>query len=154
MHRCLLLLAFALLAAAPPLAGQSQVVGVRDLAFGAVIRGVQTIVLPSDPVRSGRFYISYVPGGRVQVRFTLPSSLTRVGGGGAMQITFRNGDGIIQGTAPGSVPESFNPNATSNVYLLNPNPDANIWLGGRVSPTATQAAGSYVGTVVMSVTFF
>ena len=55
MHRCLLpLVLLALIAAASPLAGQSQVTGIRDLAFGVVIRGVQTTVAPerSDQERA------------------------------------------------------------------------------------------------------
>lgn len=154
MRRCVLLLAFALTTATQPLMGQVQVIGIRDLAFGAVIRGVQTSVSPSDPLRSGQFYINYTVGGRVRLRFTLPNALARVGGGATMPITFRNGDAILQGTAPGSPASSLNPGAVSNEFLLLPNPDANVWIGGRVSPSATQASGTYMGTIVLSVTVF
>jgi hypothetical protein len=154
MRRCLFPLAVAVIAASQPLMGQVQVIGIRDLAFGAVIRGVQTSVSPSDPIRSGQFYLNYSAGGRVRLRFTLPSTLARVGGGATMPISFKNGDAIIQGTAPGSPASSFNPGAVSNEFLLLPNPDANVWIGGRVSPAAAQASGTYVGTIVLSVTVF
>ncbi len=72
------LLAFAV----SPLAAQNTVTGVRDLDFGIVIRGIPNTVLPSDPIRSGRFYVRYRLNRQVQVRLTLPSSLGRVGGGG------------------------------------------------------------------------
>lgn len=152
MSRCGFLLLL-VLAIAAPLAGQTQVSGLRDLTFGAVIRGVQTTVPPSDPVRSGRFYVRYVLGGRIQVRFTLPTTLARVGGGGTLPITFSNSDGIAQGTAPSSPRVTFNPKATTN-FNLTTSPDANFWLGGRVSPAATQATGAYRGTVTMTVVFF
>lgn len=154
MRRCLALLAVALITAATPLMGQVQVTGIRDLNFGAVIPGLQSSVSPTHPIRSGQFYIRYVVGGRVRLRFTLPSSLARVGGGATMPIRFRNGDGIFQETDPGSPPSSFNPNAVANEFLLLPNPDANIWLGGSVTPSTTQATGTYVGTIVLSVTVF
>jgi hypothetical protein len=154
MRRCLALLAVALITAAAPLMGQVQVTGIRDLNFGAVIPGLQTSVSPADPIRSGQFYVRYVAGGRVRLRFTLPSSLTRVGGGATMPIRFRNGDGIFQETDPGSPPSSINPNAASTEFLLLPNPDANIWIGGSVTPSTTQASGTYVGTIVLSVTVF
>lgn len=152
MRRCfpLLLLAFA---AARPLAGQTQVTGLRDLNFGVVISGVQTAVPPSDPVKSGQYYVRYVLGGRVQIRFNLPNTLARVGGGATMPITFRNGDVIAQGTAPSSAPVSFNPNGVYN-FRLTTSPDFNVWLGGRVTPAATQMTGTYSGNVVMNVVFF
>lgn len=152
MRRCLPALILAL-ASAAPLAGQTQVTPIRDLNFGVVIRGVQTMVAPSDPVKSGQFYVRYVQNGRVQIRFTLPTTLARVGGGGTLPITFRNHDAIVQGTAGGSAPASFNPNAAYN-FRLQTSPDLNVWLGGRVSPTAAQPTGIYRGTVIMNVTFF
>ena len=154
MNRCSATLAFlALLAPARPLAGQIQVTGMRDLNFGAVVRGVQTSVLPTDPIKSGRFYLFYVAGGRIQLRMTLPTVLNRVGGGGTMPVDFKNGDAFIQGTAPGSPPNSINPVANTN-FDFGANPDANLWLGGRVLPSGTQAAGAYKGTVVLTVNVF
>jgi hypothetical protein len=156
MSRCLppLFLAVALAAAlAAPLAGQTQVTGIRDLNFGVVIRGVQNTVAPTDPVRSGQYYVRYVVGGRVQIRFTLPTRLNRVGGGGNMPIQFRNTDAVAQGTAAGSVPVTFNPHA-NQTFNLQTSPDFNVWLGGRVSPAANQATGIYRATVIMNVVFF
>jgi hypothetical protein len=153
MRQWRLLLALASLVAAAPLEGQITVTGIRDLDFGVVIRGVQTTVAPNDPIKSGRFYLSYVTGGRVRLRFTLPTTLARIGGGGSMPISFRNGDGFIQNTGPGSPPDFFNPGANIN-FTFTPNPDANLWLGGAVSPSGTQPAGSYRGTIVLTVTAF
>jgi len=153
MRPCPLLPLLLLIAAATPVAGQTTVTGLRDLDFGVVIRGVQTTVSPSDPIQSGRFLVSSSPGTRVQLRFTLPSTLARVGGGGTMPIAFKNGDGIYQGTAPGSPPNAFNPGATTNI-TLSPGPYANVWLGGRVSPSGTQPTGSYRGTIVLTVVVF
>ncbi len=153
MHRCRRLLLFALFALAPPLTAQSTVTGIRDLAFGVVIRGVATTVSPDDPIRSGRFYIRHVLGRQVQVRFTLPTQLARVGGGGTLAISFRNGDAKAQGTAPSSPPIYFNPKANKKIDLTT-SADLFVNLGGQVSPTAAQPAGAYVGTVVLTCTFF
>ncbi len=152
MHRCALPFVLALLAVVRPLAGQSTVTGVRDLAFGAVIRGVATTVAPTDPIRSGRFYIRHVIGRQVQVRFTLPTTLARVGGGGTLAISFRNGDAMAQGTAPGSPQVFFNPKANKKLDLTTSN-DLFVNIGGQVSPTGTQATGSYRGTIVLTVNF-
>jgi hypothetical protein len=153
MRRCAAFLSFVLALAAAPLAGQSQVTGIRDLAFGIVIRGVQTSVSPNDPVRSGRFYVRHVLNRPVQLRFTLPTQLARVGGGGNLPISFSNTDAVAQGTAPSSVPVVFNPN-NPQTFILRTSADFYVNLGGRVSPAANQASGNYRGTVVLACNFF
>jgi hypothetical protein len=152
MRSCLLLI-FLLLAGTAALAGQSTVTGVRDLNFGVAIRGVQTTVAPTDPIRSGRFYVRHILNRQVQLRFTLPTTLARVGGGGNLAISFAATDAIAQGTAGSSVPVTFNPNNTQTFTLVS-SADFYINLGGRVSPTAGQATGNYRGTVTLTCTFF
>jgi hypothetical protein len=153
MPRCLSPLPFVICFLAQPLAGQTQASGIRDLGFGFVVAGVPMTVSPSDPVKSGQFYVRYVTGGRVQVRLTLPSALNRVGGGGSMPISFRNGDAFALGTAPGSVPSSFNPGAVVNYKFVGA-PDMNIWLGGRVTPGGAILPGRYTAPVILTATFF
>ena len=154
MPRCLTSLAFiALCVAVQPLAAQSTVTGVRNLDFGPVIRGVPSSVSPNDPIRSGRFYVRHILGRQVQVRFTLPNQLVRVGGGGSMTIGFRNNDAIAQGTAPSSVPVVYNPHAPQT-FTLTTSADFYVNLGGRVSPAAGQATGAYQGTITLTCTFF
>lgn len=155
MPRFLPVVALALLGSfqPQPLAGQSTVSGVRDLGFGAVIRGVQATVSPGDPVRSGRFYVVHRLNRQVQVRFTLPTQLARVGGGGNLPISFSTTDAIARGTAPSSAPVTFDPN-TARTFNLVTSPDFYVNLGGRVSPAANQATGSYRGTVVLTCTFY
>ncbi|MDH4132184.1 MAG: hypothetical protein OEW17_03725 [Gemmatimonadota bacterium] len=153
MPRCVTFLLFTACLLARPLAGQTQVSGVRDLSFGIVIAGVPATVAPGDPVKSGQFYLRYVTGGRARVRLTLPATLNRVGGGGTMPISFRNGDAFVLGTAPGSVPSSFNPGGLLN-YRFTGSADANIYLGGRVTPAAATASGNYTAPVVLTATFF
>ena len=153
MRRCLLISVFALTAVVRPLAGQSQVTGIRNLAFGAVIRGVQTTVAPSDPIKSGRFYVRHQINHQVQLRFTLPTQLPRVGGGANLPISFSATDGIAQGTAGSSLPVTFNPNNTQTFTLVT-SADFYVNLGGRVSPAANQTTGSYQGSIVLTCTFF
>ena len=153
MRRCLLILTLVFLAVVPPLAGQSTVTGIRDLVFGVVIRGVQTTVSPNDPIRSGRFYVRHVLNRQVRIRFTLPTQLARVGGGGTLSINFRNNDAVARGTGPGSVPVTFNPHAPQTFNLVT-SADFFVNLGGRVSPAANQPTGNYRGTVVLTCTFF
>ena len=148
---CLTLLALGALA--PTASAQLVVQGVRDLEFGVVLPGVQTSVAPTDPIQSGQYYFSTpVLGTRVRLRFNLPSQLDEPGGA-SMLITFKNNDGMILGTAPASLPVFFNPNANTN-FTMTTSQDANIWLGGTVSPVAGQAAGTYTAPVVVTITIF
>ncbi len=153
MRRILPVVAIVLLGSVQPLAGQSTVTGVRDLAFGAVIRGIPTAVSPNDPIRSGRFYVRHRINRQVQVRFTLPTQLARVGGGGNLPISFSTTDAIAQGTAPTSNPVTFNPNVARTFNLVT-SADFFVNLGGRVSPAANQATGNYRGTIVLTCTFY
>jgi hypothetical protein len=153
MRRCLVPLALALIAATTPLVGQSTVTGVRDLAFGAVIRGVPATVAPNDPIKSGRFYVRHLLNRQVRIRFSLPAQLARVGGGGNLAIRFGAGDAIAQGTAANSVPLVFNPR-NPQTFTLVTSADFYVNLGGQVTPTANQATGSYQGTITLTCTFF
>jgi hypothetical protein len=153
MHRCVWSLLLASFLPGQPLAGQTQVSGIRDLTFGLVVAGVPTTVSPSDPVKSGQFYIRYVRGGKIRVTLTLPSTLNQTGGGGTLPIAFRNGDAFTLETAPGSAPNSFNPKATLNLTLAG-SPDVNLFLGGSVTPATATPPGNYTAPVVITVIFF
>lgn len=153
MRRCVVPLALALIAATTPLAGQSQVTGVRNLAFGVVIRGVPNTVAPNDPIRSGRFYVRHQLNRQVRIRFTLPAQLARVGGGGNLAIRFGAGDAIAQGTAANSVPVTFNPH-NQQTFTLVTSADFYVNIGGQVTPGANQATGNYLGTITLTCTFF
>ena len=142
--------ACALLTAAPPAAAQITVAGLRNLAFGPVIRGIASQVSPNDAVKSGRFQFITAIGNRVRVQFTLP---TRLNGpaGATLPITFGTTDAIAVGSAPSSVPVTFNPNTTQTFNIVT-STTINVFIGGRVTPAAGQALGSYTNTITLTVT--
>lgn len=146
------LLASLLMLAASPLAAQTTCAGVRDLAFGPVMRGVQATVAPSDPIKSGRFYIRYRLNRNVRIQFNLPTRLARTGGGGNLPITFTTTSAIAQGTAAPSVPVTFNPN-NAITFTLVTSADFYVNLGGRVTPAANQATGAYTANITLTCTF-
>jgi hypothetical protein len=132
------------------LEAQLQATAVRDLAFGAVIQGVATAVAPGDPVRSGQFEIQVAQGTRLRLDFVLPTQLVRVGGG-ALPITFLNADCILIETGAGAVPSTQNPKSMKPYTMAFGN-RLFVFLGGRITPTATQATGVYTATVALTVT--
>lgn len=142
--------ACALLAAASPAAAQVTVSGLRNLAFGPVIRGVATHVFPNDAVKSGQFRFVTAIGRTVRLQFTLPNRLNGPAGA-RMPISFGTTDGIAVGSAPSSIPVTFNPNAAQTFNIVT-STTINVFIGGTVSPTAGQALGSYTNTITLTVT--
>jgi hypothetical protein len=153
MRRCILPFLAATAVLVRPVASQSQVTGLRDLDFGVVVPNVPSSVAPSDPIRSGRFYVRHLINHQVQLTFTLPTRLNRVGGGTNMPISFGTTDAIAQGTAASSQPVTFNPN-NPMTFTLGTSADFYVNLGGRVAPRNSQPVGSYQGTVTLTCVFF
>lgn len=153
MRRPLILALVALAIESPPCSAQLVVQGIRDLDFGPVIQGIAATVTTANPTRSGQFYFKTPAiGTRIRIQFTLPTQLNGPTGA-TMPITFGTSDALAKGTAPASVPVSFNPNTTAS-FTMTSSLDANVWLGGRVTPAANQRVGNYSNTVVMTVTIF
>lgn len=129
----------------------AQVTTLRPLAFGTVITGTSTSVAPTDPT-AAVWRIHGVLGVSGGVTFTLPTVLTRVGGGATMPVTFCatcavyriNGATPVGGTA-------FDPRlGVQGLYVVVLS-DIYFWLGGSVTPPLNQPPGSYVGTMVLTV---
>jgi hypothetical protein len=150
MRSTLLVLVIALSALVRSAAAQVSVVPIRDLAFGPVIIGVPSYVPPTHPTRSGQFRITAPVGARLRLRFTLPNRLNGPGSA-TLPIDFGSNDALSRGTAPNSVPETFNPKGAS-VQLIVPTPTVNVWIGGIVSPAGNQSQGNYSGTIIFTVT--
>ena len=142
----------ALLGPVGPAAAQVSVAGIRDLAFGPVIMGIPSTVAPSDAVRSGQYRFTAPAGSRVRIDFDLPSQLNGPASA-KLPIKFGKTDAVIVGNAPGSVPTALDPNPKANLkFDMGTSTAANIFLGGTVTPAGNQAPGSYVATVVLTVT--
>lgn len=142
--------ACALLATASPASAQITLSGVRDLAFGAVITGVATHVLPTDAVKSGQFRVQASNGTRVRLQFTLPNRLNGPAGA-TMPLSFGATDGMLSGNAGNNNLVIFDPNNSQNVQVV-PSTPIIVFLGGTVSPPANQAFGAYANTITLTIT--
>ena len=149
--RCFWLLGL-LAGTASPVSAQLTIQGDRDLAFGIVIQGVPSSVSPNDPVKSGKLEFTSVIGKTVQISFTLPARLNGPAGA-TMPISFGATDAVATGTAPSSIPVTFDPR-TSPTFRLVTSARILVFLGGRVTPAAGQRTGAYSNVVTMTVTVF
>lgn len=113
-----------------------------DLDFGVVLPGVPTQVLPVD---GGTFTVSGAVDQDVIVDFTLPATLT-AGAALTMPVSFDAGYGA------GAPDTALDP--TSDVTVgLGASGGWDVFLGGTVLPAVDQGAGSYSGTVTLTVAY-
>lgn len=129
----------------------AQVAADKGLDFGTIIAGTPTSVLSTDPGAA-----MFHAGGLVMVatyaNLQLPTSLTKVGGGATMPVSFCATCGMyrINNNNPvgGTV---FNPNSGFSGLALTLLTTVYIWLGGTVTPPPSQAPGSYTGTITLNI---
>jgi len=128
----------------------------RDLAFGTVIKGVATTVLPTAAT-AGAWQVAGSANSFVIISFTLPTVLTNIQAlpGSTMPITF-SGTSARWNRATNNAPAgtAFNP-ASGAVGRFGPPPNPNmyVWVGGTVNPALTAKPGIYQGTVILSLTY-
>jgi len=118
----------------------------NNLLFNSVIPGIDMTVLATD-ANAGSFVVSGFGALEVQLDFgTLPSNL--VSGSDNLAISFASDAGLWDN---GSSTTAFDPNSASNANLAGG--ALTVFLGGTVSPLVSQPAGTYSGTVSLTVTY-
>jgi hypothetical protein len=147
---CLALLS----ALAGPLSAQRRirVTSVRSLVFGTVFPGVRRTVLRTDPLHSGQLDIRATQRAQVQLIFTLPAVLNGPAGA-TMPLSFGGNDGGFSSTRSVASQIGFDPRVPYVARMGN-QARASVFLGGSVNPLASQRAGSYAGTVTLTVVYF
>jgi spore coat protein U-like protein len=129
----------------------------QDLDFGTVTRGVPATVV-QNTAAAAKVRVAGSANAFTQIRFTLPTQLPNIQAvpGINLPITFaansarwrRSNDSPGGGTV-------FNPAVgVNNARFGNgANPYFYVYLGGTVSPSATQAPGIYQGTIILTITY-
>jgi len=124
--------------------------GARALDFGSVYPGVNKSIGVADAA-SGRFDLTGVASAQVQFSFTLPTNLNN--GGNTLPIGTWTGyynttnNATVGGTA-------FTPSASNTTTNLAAVTGALfVFVGATVSPSGTQAAGSYSAQVTLTAAY-
>ena len=124
------------------------VTGAAPLAFGSVFQGINKTILFSDAT-SGRFSLTGYLNSQVSMTFTLPATLSS----GANTMPINTYDVRVNGT--NSTTGTTTLVVTSGTPVLS-NFVAGalfVFVGGRVQPTAAQAQGTYIGTIVLAAAY-
>ena len=143
-----------LLAWVAPLDGQGRPTRVRpqqDLAFGSLLAGVPTTVLPTDGLNAGQIRISGRGDSELLVSFFFPAGL--VGPGGA-SVPLSFGPGTAGYSESRSIGDQvlFDPSVPTALRLPR-NGQGMIYLGGTATPPHTVPAGSYTGTITLTISY-
>jgi len=123
--------------------------GVRSLTFGTLLAGVNKSVLRTDAINGGQLDVSGPSRASVLLTFTLP--VTMAGPAGAtLPISFGSNDGGWSPPQQIGTQTGFDPRVPFNAPL-DQNGKVSVYLGGTAKPTANQKAGSYTGTITLTV---
>jgi uncharacterized protein DUF4402 len=150
-----LLAVAALSTLAAPVHGQGRplrVNGVRSISFGTVFPGIGKSVLRTDALNSGRFDIRAASGTQLQLTFALPPDMTGPGGA-VMPLTFGGGDAGFSVTQSVASQVGFDPRVPFVATMGGPPGRASVFLGGTVTPLVSQPAGSYTGTITLTIVY-
>lgn len=147
----------------PPTTGS----GLQPLEFGEVFADVDKEVQPTGTTEPGTsvgwFQIENIAKGQdVDFTFTFPVVLDHADGGPGMPVSFTDGEYVAtcdpdcQLHTP-TVTSSSSTEITATATHVRPGPPygpnsrtIDVYVGGRASPTATQAAGFYQGTISLT----
>ncbi len=137
--------------AVPPI----NVTPLRDLQFGNVLPGTPASVAPTDGA-SGQYRATGGPLAQATLSFSLPSVLSTTGPVQTMAITFPSTyarAGWINN--PNFLALSFDPTAGTTIPFSPATLGSTlyVWIGGQVSPSVSQQAGLYQGTIVLTVAY-
>jgi len=120
-----------------------------DLAFGNVFPGLSKTIAVTD-AGAASFSISGQASANVNLTFTLPSTLTS----SANSLTVSSWTGIYNTTNSASSGTTFTPSTSATSSTLSSGGALYVFVGATVAPPVSQAAGTYSGTMTMTVVYF
>jgi uncharacterized protein DUF4402 len=143
---------FVLAVLGAPLSGQRPltVQGVRSLVFGTVFPGIPKSIVRTDVLNSGQIDVSGAKFTQVQLQFALPAVMTGPAGA-TMPLTFGSNDGGWSPPQQIGNQVAFDPRSPF-VASLDQNGKVSVYLGGTANPLPSQRAGTYSGTITLTVT--
>ena len=124
------------------------VTGTQNLAFGNVFPGINKTIAVTD-AGAGLFSVTGQASTAVTYSFTLPTNL--VNGGNNLPIG--SWTGHVNTTAAPTGGSNFTPSATPAGSTLSGSGALFFYVGATVTPPTNLPAGSYTGTVTLTVSY-
>jgi hypothetical protein len=125
------------------------VTGAQNLTFGNVFPGVAKPVAYSDATNGGRFDVTGQASTPVTYSFALPTNLTSSGN----NLPIGSWTGYVNTTNATSGGSVITPSATPAGATLSASGALYFFVGATVTPANNLPAGSYTGTVTLTVSY-
>jgi hypothetical protein len=121
----------------------------NDLSFGNVFPGIDKSIAVTAG-GAAKFTIAGQATTPVNLTFTIPATIAS----GGNNLTLASWTGHHSGTDLPTGGTTFTPSASATSATLNGSGALYVYVGATAQPTGTQAAGSYSGSVTMTVVYF
>ena len=125
------------------------VTGAQNLAFGNVFPGAAKTVAYSDATNAGRFDVTGQGSAPVTYSFALPTNLTS----GGNNLPIGSWTGYLNTSNSTSGGSAITPSATPASATLSAGGALYVFVGATVTPPSNLPAGSYTGTVTLTVSY-
>jgi len=125
------------------------VTGAQNLAFGNVFPGVAKTVAYSDATNAGRFDVTGQGSAPVTYSLALPTNLTSSGN----NLPIGSWTGYLNTSNSTSGGSAITPSATPASATLSAGGALYVFVGATVTPPSNLPAGSYTGTVTLTVSY-
>jgi hypothetical protein len=120
-----------------------------DLDFGTVFPGLNKAIAVTD-AGAAKFTVQGQASANINLTFTLPATIAN--GGNTMPIASWTG---LHNTANSSASgTSFTPSSSATATTISAGGFRYVFVGATAQPASTQAAGTYTGTMTMTVVYF
>lgn len=120
-----------------------------DLVFGDVFPGLSKTIAVTD-AGAAEFEIAGQASASVNLTFTLPATLTD----GSNTLTVTSWTGIYNTTNSAASGTTFTPSTSATSSTLSGTGGLYVFIGATVAPPVSQAAGTYTGTLTLTVVYF
>jgi hypothetical protein len=121
----------------------------NDLSFGTVFPGVDKSIAVTAG-GAAKFTVAGQASTPVNLTFTIPATIAS----GGNNLTLASWTGHFATTDVTSGGTSFTPSASATTATLSGSGALYVYVGATAQPTVTQAAGSYTGSMTMTVVYF
>ncbi|MGV3710670.1 MAG: DUF4402 domain-containing protein [Gemmatimonas sp.] len=121
----------------------------HDLVFGTVFPGLNKVIAVTDAAAAS-FSIAGQASSNVNLTFTLPSTISSSGN----TLPIANWTARSNSTASSASGTDFTPSASATSATLSGSGALHIFVGATAQPSASQVAGSYSGTLTLTVVYF
>ena len=106
---------------------------------------------PTDPASSAQFDLKGHPNGSASLTFLLPAVMTGPAGA-TLPLVFGGNDAGFSASQSITSQVGFDPRTSYLATFVGNR--ASVFLGGTANPSVSQRAGTYTGTVTLTVVFF